>query len=167
MSIAQVRVWRNDLALFDRMVETTRGSAYADIASYKLAIAQMDRGHDADALRNFLRIVKKYPYNAEMLYNTASALFHLNRLDEAKTCYIESVRLEPFDAQAHNGLGIALGASGDLDGAMREFKEALRINPSLIDAYRNMGTVLTKQGKPNEAKTYFEKARELKSSSRP
>ena len=164
MSKAQVRIWRDDIALFSYTAEKTAGSQMAEVMLSRLAVAQLRHGQFAAALENLQRLLEARPDDADYHQNAAFALFRLDRFPESVIHYREALRLNPAGAGLHYFTGLALAAAGNLSEAERQFDEALRIDPLLADAQFQLGVILSKQGRTNEATVRFEKARALQPS---
>jgi len=161
MSMAQVRIWRNDIALFFHTAKQTAGSQMGEVMLARLAVAQLKHGQFATGLENLRHLLEVRPDDADYHQNAAFALFRLDRFPESVVHYREALRLNPAGAGLHYFTGLALAAAGDLSEAERQFDEALRIDPLLGDAQFQLGVILSKQGRTNEATVRFEKARAL------
>ena len=66
------------------------------------------------------------------------ALFSKNELEEAKTHYLEAIRLDPRRAEARNNLGSVYFRQGQISQAIVQYQEALRLDPHLQSAEENL-----------------------------
>jgi protein O-GlcNAc transferase len=103
------------------------------------------------------------PADQALSCNTLGALFQsLNRLDEARNCYLRALELQPADPRTHNNLGVILNAGGDRAGALARYAEALRLDPNFAEAWVNLGNVLRLFGRLEDALEAYGRAAALK-----
>ncbi|MBJ6749089.1 O-linked N-acetylglucosamine transferase, SPINDLY family protein [Geomonas anaerohicana] len=70
-----------------------------------------------------------------LLGNILNAQFRLN---EAKTCYQEALRLDPDFFKAWNNIGNILNHEGMVDDAIAHYRKALELNPHLPAVHSNL-----------------------------
>lgn len=83
-------------------------------------------------------------------------------LSEARSRYLESLRIKPDYAEAHNNLAMVLMQEGKTDEAAFHYREAIRGDPTFEKAYNNLGVLLAGEGKLAEASACFLRVLELK-----
>ncbi len=84
------------------------------------------------------------------------------RMDKAKQCYLDAIRIAPALARAHLNLGNALLGMGDLPGALQAFRSAIKHKPDYAGAYYNIGNALLGNGQLDEAVANYRRALEIK-----
>jgi protein O-GlcNAc transferase len=84
------------------------------------------------------------------------------RLEEAKLCFQEALRLRHGDADSHNNLGIIYDLQEKHEEAVGHYRRALQARPDLIAGHYNLAIALQKQGKLDEASASFHEAIRLK-----
>jgi tetratricopeptide (TPR) repeat protein len=88
-------------------------------------------------------------------------LFHLDRLEEARTSLDKSLRLDPRQSDAYFNLGQVQDASGDLKGATTMMEKAHQLDPGGRRAALGLAGVLEKQGQFARAMEILERTLEL------
>jgi len=99
--------------------------------------------------------------DALRLIEAGHALQATGRLDEAKQCYLDAIRLAPDPARAHLNLGNVLLLQGDLQGALAAFRTAIKHKPDYAGAYYNLGNALLGDGQFDEAVASYRRALEI------
>jgi protein O-GlcNAc transferase len=99
--------------------------------------------------------------DATRLIEEGHALEASGRLNEAKQCYLDAIRLAPNPARAHLNHGNLLLLEGDLQGALDAFRTAIKHKPDYAGAYYNMGNALLGNGQFDEAVMSYRKALEI------
>jgi tetratricopeptide (TPR) repeat protein len=94
--------------------------------------------------------------------NLGSALYELEKYDEAIVHYTEALRIKANFAEPHYNLGIAFARQGKFNEAIAHYTEALRIEPGHAKAHNNLGDVLYQQERYDEAISHFSRAVQLK-----
>jgi protein O-GlcNAc transferase len=75
------------------------------------------------------------------LYKKGIFLQDKGQLDDAISCYQETLKLNFRHFGLFNNLGLALQDKGQLDEAMLCYQEALKLNPEFAEAYYNLGNI--------------------------
>ena len=86
-----------------------------------------------------------------LFHNLGVALSELERWDEARIAYEESLRLRPFSASTRSNLGLCLRSLGRLFEAETVLRDLLADDPWNIDVATNLAGVLLEQGRPDTA----------------
>ena len=128
------------------------------------------------ALKEAERMAERDDAKADLAFVTGAlgtGLFHMGRLDEARTYLARSLALRraiygpdhPEVAEALNNLGLVRAAQGDLGAAKKLVTKALALrekatppNPAeLAESYSNIGTLHFNLNEFQEAQTWFKK----------
>lgn len=119
----------------------------------------------------FERALEAYDYAlavndefAACIFNKASLLSTLNRIDEAIVVYSESLVQEPQRADSHYLIGECYERKNELDTALLYYHKATRLDPNLADAWLGIGVVLEQQDRITEGIHYVKKALDLNNS---
>lgn len=140
------------LALAERYCRVLLQSNPNDSDSLHLlgVIAHQAGRHDSavDLISRALPVLGKV---AAVHANLGNAYRALNRLDQARVCLDEALRLDPSSADAHAFLGQIFFQQGKLSEALQSLQQSLRFNPSLLIAHRTLGSVLAAQKRIPEA----------------
>ncbi len=120
----------------------------------------------AEAVASYQSALKLQPekYNqssADLLFNCAIALTHLNRPDEAVSTYQQALKIKPNFFEAHGNLGTILQRQGRLDDAIKSYQTGLKINPQDARGHFNLGTVQRDKGDLAAAVSSYQQAIKL------
>jgi protein O-GlcNAc transferase len=80
------------------------------------------------------------------------------KLQEAKQCYQELLKLQPDNSNALHFLGVVHYRLKQYDLAITYIKKAISLQPNYFDAYNNLGIVLQEMGHFDEAISYYRQA---------
>ena len=152
---SQVRYWENDLALWERAVQTTAANYFART---NLGFALIDRGDLAAGISQYIEALRINPDSAETHNALGTALFKQGQVDAAMEHYTIALRIKPGFADAHSNRGMVLAQRGDTEAAFSEFRKALEISPESPKVQYNFGFALASQGKYDEAMSYYRRA---------
>ena len=114
-----------------------------------------------EAVTSYQNALKLQANNADLWFNSAIALTHLNNLDEAASAYQQAIRIKPNFFEAHGNFGTILQRQGKLDEAISSYQAGLKINPRDARGYFNLGTVLRDKGELQAAVSAYQKAIQL------
>ncbi|MCI4398912.1 MAG: sulfatase-like hydrolase/transferase [Acidobacteria bacterium] len=127
----------------------------AELAQSQEELAAGDFNHAESML---LGILKRNPQNVPALSILGGAYLGRGKLEKAKACFIEEVRLKPQMDSAHLNLGTAYKRLGDAASAEKEYKAALAVNPAMREAIASLAELLVSQNRLAEAKPLLEGA---------
>jgi Flp pilus assembly protein TadD len=116
-----------------------------------VALLYAATGNRQQAVAHFGESARLHPESAAAQYNLATALFSLNRTDEARRGFEKAVSLDPAYANGYRGLGILLQSEGKLDGAESNYRRALSLAPDDAVAHHNLGVLLHSRNQLAEA----------------
>ncbi|MDE2335304.1 MAG: tetratricopeptide repeat protein, partial [Rhodospirillales bacterium] len=131
------------------------------LASSRLGLLLLRRGHAAEAVVHLAAAAAARPDNAADRVNLAGALLTAGRFDEARDMAISALRLAPNLAPAHAALAAACLAAGDAHGALAAADTALALSPSHAEAWFTCGTALAALGDAEGSVRALETALEL------
>jgi tetratricopeptide (TPR) repeat protein len=151
----QVRLWQNDMTLFEHTLKVTRNNSIAENC-YGYALVEEGRLNEAVLhLNNALRINPAY---TDARKNLANILLKQGKLNEAIACFNELIKRGKETAEVHYFLALALGMQKKYDESIKHLTEVLRQDPKFPDAHNKMGAALLATGRTDEAITYLNEA---------
>lgn len=110
---------------------------------------------DIAALR---QVVEREPESVTAWIALGEAYLAANRLEEAKTAFLEAIALEYLAGDAHFGLGLTEYARGDYEAALFSFEVLSRFFPERFDAHFNRAVTLARLRRVDEAIDAFRQA---------
>lgn len=113
----------------------------------------------ADLMRQSLQ---RDPYNEKHRSLLGSALFHLNRFEEARHVLEESLRRTAGTADTYLVLGKVYEQLKQLDDACRCLEAAVALDPQRPDALYSLATVCAKRGEKERAAYFRQRFEEVK-----
>jgi len=159
MTFSRNRVWADDLALDESMVQADPANA---IARMNLGISYSKRGRAEEAEQELRESIRLDASNPRARYNLAVLLLGQGRLAEAAEANAAAVRLDPGFAKARSSLGVILARLGRLREAVRELEAAVNLDPDYAEGRNNLGTVYGQLGQHEKALAEFEAATRLR-----
>jgi hypothetical protein len=151
---AQVRTWKDDIALFGHACAVT-GPNF--LAQYALAGALRRAGRIEESIAAY-RAGQAIHDFADERNRFGELLESQGDLDGAIEQYRASLRIDPSPAEAHALLGAALARQGNEEEAASELRQAAGIDPSGARTLRGQGVLLLRQGRTEEALDRLERA---------
>jgi len=111
---------------------------------------------DAETLwRHALTVNQKSVFAHHFL---GTALFDLDRTEEAMEHFRHALQINPAYASAHNNLANALASRGDAEGAIKHYREAISLDPDSAEAHYNLARFLAKRGDGQAAIEHYNAA---------
>ena len=95
------------------------------------------------------------PNNTKYIYEIATQLLDLGRVDDAIKHAREGLKVQPDNWELWNILGLAYLRIGMKEEAEDAFARAIERAPAIADLYNNMGVALMERGDPANALEYF------------
>lgn len=117
-----------------------------------------DSGDLEKAKQMLLGIIKRNPTNVPALSILGGIYLYENKLEEARVCFTEQLKLKPQMDGAHLNLGTVYKRLGNLALAEKEYRAALTVNPRMTEAVANLSQLLINQNRMKEAKEILENA---------
>jgi Flp pilus assembly protein TadD len=145
---AQVRAWRDNVALFERAVQSCPPSAYLRSA---LGKHYFDRQQVAQAREEFMTALSIDPDFPRARIGLGLIDLANNDLQEAFRNFTLARILAPSDANVHNGLGEIYFRTGQYETAIAEFQQAATLRPANAVYFWNLALSLMKVGRYQDA----------------
>ena len=153
----QSHQYANAETLYVRTLEANPG---AWVARNNLALLYLD-GPSPDLQKAFAQLstaLATNPEDAEVQNNVGTALFQMDRFDEAARHHREAVRLNPNYAVAYANLGHDLGKLSQFAQAADAYRRALELDPDMRSARTALGVALEAIGQSTEAGEQLQRA---------
>lgn len=122
-----------------RMVKMYAGFDQLARQDYKLAMGAMANDQFSVAERLLKPLAEKYPKFSPIKTNLAIIYYNTQRVEEARTAFVEVTKQDKTDLVAYNYLGILHRQKGEFAKAMENYNKALSINPDYANALLNAG----------------------------
>lgn len=135
--------------------------------SYFQALALVEKGKLAEAVRPLEQAIARYDRFSEAYNDLGVVYMKLSRLREAETALRRAVELDAADYRPLANLGIVLVRQEKYSEAIPLLSESLRMHPGLSEAELRLGEALLESGKLDEAEPHLVAAMEAKDSHRP
>jgi protein O-mannosyl-transferase len=152
---AQVRIWHDDLRLWQRAV---RVDPESPTAASNLGSALRARGRLAEAAETSERALRLKPDFPEAHLNLALIRAAQDRGADAERHFRRAIEMKPRSAPARLGLASTLESQGRMDEALQEFRAAIEIEPRSAGAHNGLGVALARSGRIGEARAEFAEA---------
>ncbi len=127
----------------------------------KLAVILLDSGFNEEALSHFLYITKFIKDDGGLYYNLGIAYEKLKQFDNAKSAYIESLKLEPQAMDSMYNLGLVCIELKEYDQAIQCLEFVVNSDPQDSNSYFNIGLAYFKMNDYVNALNYFQKTIDL------
>jgi tetratricopeptide (TPR) repeat protein len=98
------------------------------------------------AVEAYRKAVDASPDWVEAHINLGTALYQMNRMEEALSEFTAAVEFEPKNALAEFNLGCVFEQLGDADEAIKHLLRAIELAPTLADAHLNLALAYEKRG---------------------
>lgn len=153
---------KSELALmeFKAVNSTTIFSDKIPEADFRKTIAQLYLKYNQpeEALKEYLLLIKKEPFDAQHYYNAAQLFEARENSEQALSYYRKAVETDPKHASAHASLGLLLFRNKQMTDAKKEIALALKLDPKNTAAYFYQGKLLRESHDYANALASFEKA---------
>jgi tetratricopeptide (TPR) repeat protein len=154
---AQVRVWRDDVALWTRAVDATRQTDNHS-AHFALGVALRQRGDVDGAIANFRRAVELQSSFVAARYQLGIALLSQHRATEAIPHLESVVTLDANHPTAQQAAGEAYMRVGRPSEALRHFAALVSREPRRADYRYQLGLVFLALGQSPDAAAQLDEA---------
>ncbi len=160
-TISRNVVWRNDMGLYTRTLETNPDAAVirSNRASLYYTVQDYDR-----AEREWDTALAGKPDNVVTMNALGVLYTERKRYAEAEAMLNRAIAARPLWGTAHCSYAVLLQKEGEPARAMEEFKIAVELSPLDVAARRLYGDALMDQGHLDEAEAQLRKAVELEAS---
>ncbi len=157
----QVRVWRDNITLFQQTVEVTTAN---DVGEFNLGIALKRAGRLDEAREHFAEAVRLRENYVNAYIYLGLIAYEQRHYDEAVKHYNDALQYasgHPNQGDAENNLGGALFAQGKYDEAIVHCQRAVQLDPDNADDRYNLGNALRSANRLDEAVQQFKEALRL------
>ena len=151
----QAGYWRNSIALFQRMTDTTENNAFAYDG---LGFALAKQGRTEEALAHHREALHINPDYVSAHDNIGRILLTRGNIKDAIAHFEQALEINQNHVKAHNNIGIALANQGKTAEAATHFQKVIQISPDNANACYNLAKILKAQGNLTEAAAYLQKA---------
>lgn len=125
------------------------------------SIACYEKGRFQEALKDIDRSIELEPLRMDAQSHRGNVLFALNRLQEARVTYEQTLKSIPEDAGVWNNLGATLDALGATDEALQAFRRATECSPPSRNAFLGMAFIQVRTGHLDDAAGSLNKLGEI------
>jgi Flp pilus assembly protein TadD len=115
------------------------------------SIAWYEKGYFPEALSDIDRSIALDPGDATALHHRGNVLLALNRFDEARLEYEQTLKITSEDAGVWNNYGIALDGLGRTNEALQAFRRAMECQPPSESAFLGLAFLQIKSGRLDDA----------------
>jgi len=126
-----------------------------------LAKLQEDARDFEGAAQSRREAVGLQPGNSEFVTDLGTTLAHLDRLDDALSCYQRASALATGQAGSHFGASQVLARLGRTEESILEAETALRLRPGIAAYFSHYGHMLLRAGRRDDGIAAFRKALDL------
>ena len=154
-SFAAVRVWKDDVTLFSRLVLTSPDSA---MVHCNLGLALYDRGDYQSAKKEFEVAIRLEPGYSLAHNDLAAAYEREGRFQEALAHYSDALRIVPDQLESQVNVGSLLVRLGRQEEGLAVLKEVLRKAPSYPQALYAFADAADRTGQHAQALESLRKA---------
>jgi tetratricopeptide (TPR) repeat protein len=155
----RLRVWDSDLALW---ADASAKSPEKIRPRFNLALALQEAGRDAEAEREYERVLARQPGHPLALNNLGNLLRARGEVRRAIPLYEDALAQAPHYFEARLNLGNAYLDLGDPDGAAARYREVLERDPEHFAARYNLGKIHESRGEWTAAIAEYERARDAR-----
>ncbi|HAD13145.1 MAG TPA: hypothetical protein DCF33_12005 [Saprospirales bacterium] len=162
------QVWATQLELFESGLITAPNSARAQnhYGSYWRMQAESNPNPQdkrrAESFEKSIIYYQKaldiYPGYSEAQYNLGVSYLALNKLEEAKTAFENTLKIDSTYQGALNNVAVIAFRKNDYTTALNYWNRLLSFNPKNFDALYNCGAVYFNTNQPQKALEYFQRA---------
>ncbi len=115
------------------------------------SFAWFHTGHLPQALKDIDRSIELDPTDPASLQQRGNVLLALNRLDDARDAFVETLKISPEESGAWNNLGLTLVGLGRLEESLPAFHGGMKCNPPSKNAFLGMAFVQIRLGRLDDA----------------
>jgi tetratricopeptide (TPR) repeat protein len=154
-TVARNRDWRNNEALYRKVIET---EGDASLIRGNLGSVAYDHGDLQQAEHDWLDALASGPTNVHALDSMAMLRRGQNRYAESLDYSAKALKVRPVDTLVHVDFGVTLAALGRAAEAEDQFRTAVSLAPLSTTAHNTYGKFLLLQGRMEEAGGEFERS---------
>ena len=147
----QAAFWRNSASLWNRILQCSPRSAFAELGLGKTLAPK-------EAIAHFQRALDFDPQCADAYDGIGNLLHGQGRIGLAIEYYEKALAIDPRNTSVLSDLGAALYEQGHGELGIEKFRRALEFDPELPRTERNLAWALQQQGNTQEAVEHYRKA---------
>lgn len=122
---------------------------------FKSAFDFISMGEEEKGLDLIKQFIEKNPRIWNAWFMLGWALRRLERWEDAKDAFLQTLELGGLNADTYNELSICLMELDDFKGAKVQLEKALHSEPENTKIISNLGFLALREGNPEEARNYF------------
>ncbi len=149
-------IWRRTNTPPLRLLRATAILAVFAVAACEARATRKHLDLWQNGVRFHHRMVELAPNSAHLRNCLGLALVEAGRPEDAKTQYLECLRLNPSSPEARSNLAMILGKQGLVDQALLHYQKVLELKPDYAPARIGLGNILAGQGKYPDAIAQYE-----------
>jgi protein O-mannosyl-transferase len=149
---ARNRVWRDDLTLYSRTLETDPDSY---VMHMNLGVSYFASGNYAASEKELRRALELKPDSANVLNALGCAYMEEGRPEEAARTFQSAIASKPRWTDSHFNYGRLLKKAGQNDAALAEFRTAVEMAPVNSTARFYLAQELAERGEDSEAEAQY------------
>lgn len=130
-------------------------------AQYNLGTSLSEKGQYKNATIHLQKATGLSPDSYQIWHNLGIAYLHLNKLDEAKNCFIKEISLKKDFSFPYRSLIYILILQKDFESAKETAESALKTWPSDHYLWRMLGLSEYELNNKESAKNYFQKSQSI------
>ena len=128
---------------------------------FKEAIVEYKRRNFNQAIKDYTKVLKIFPYNAGVYYDRGWVYYKSGNLNYAIEDFYKAIEFDPDYAKAYAVRGMIFDKLGNFNKAMADYTSAIELNFENNQVYINRGWIYGKQGNYAQAIADFSKAIEI------
>jgi tetratricopeptide (TPR) repeat protein len=131
------------------------------------SLASYQKGQFQQALADIDQSVTLDRLDGNALEHRANVLFALNRLEDARLAYEQTLKQIPEEGSAWNNLGTTLDRLGRTDEALKAFHRAIECTPPSKNAFLGLAFIQIRSGQLTDASATIGEAEKLSNPGEP
>lgn len=155
---ARNRIWRNDVTLYTKTLETDPDSY---VMRMNLGISYFEMRDFSSSERELRRALELKPDSPNVLNALGCVYLEQGRLEEAATTFQKAIASKPGWTDSHFNYGRLLKQTGRNDAAVAEFRTAVDVGPLNATARLFLAQELEARGEDSEAEAEYRKSMQL------
>jgi len=144
VTVRQIGVWKNGIALWDHII--AKDATHAPVTYVNRGNVRLRAGDIPRALEDFSRAIELNPDYAAALYARGNVYGMTGDLDDAIDDYSRAISADPAFKEALLGRAAAFDARGQTGNALDDYTRAIALDPDDANSYVYRGMTLKKEG---------------------
>ena len=135
----------NDIERFENLQTTLKLNPKNFQARRELVMLCLDLGLESAALSHIKYLLKVFPNDADLYFNTGICWEKLKNFDNALLAYQKAVDLKPNEPDFLYNLALVYEIKGEIDKAMDNFKKVIFYKNEDANAFFSIGILYAKK----------------------